>query len=208
VTHRNLLFDLDGTLVDSTPLHEWAYRQALQEYAPELLERFDYSSIAGWTTLHAFQQLGVAEPVDRVVKRKQALYREAVHAGRLEAFPGAREGLAAAARAGHRLYLVTSASRAGAEVALARSELSSFFEGTVTADDCQQGKPNPEPYLLCLSRYQLSAAESLAVEDSDGGASAARAAGLQVARVHSPGVPDNHLTLHQLFDSLLGRRSA
>ena len=187
---RNFLFDFDGTLADSAPLHAGAYRAALAVEAPAALAGFDYEPLKGLDTREAFQRLGVAgaERLQRCVERKRAAYRAAVRAGRLRACRGARELRAALRHAGVRGYLVTSGSAASVALALEQLQLSGAFAGIITSDDAARGKPAPDPYLECLRRYRLDAADSVAVEDAPSGVEAARAAGLRVIGVHNPAV--------------------
>jgi HAD superfamily hydrolase (TIGR01509 family) len=187
---RNFLFDFDGTLADSAPLHAGAFRAALAIEAPAALAGFDYEPLKGLSTREAFERLGVAgtERLLRCVARKRAAYRDAVRAGRLRAFRGARELLAALRRAGARSYLVTSGSSASVALALERLDLAGAFAGIVAGDDAARGKPAPDPYLECIRRYALDAAGSVAVEDAPSGVESARAASLRVIGVHNPAV--------------------
>ena len=109
---HHFLFDFDGTLVNSSPLHERAFRQTLTEAAPRALRRFDYATLKGLTTRASFIRLGVTDDalLERCVALKQELYRTAVIRGRLKAFPQARAVLSAAIDHGRRNYLVTSGS--------------------------------------------------------------------------------------------------
>ena len=83
---RNLLFDFDGTLVDSASLHAEAYREALALTGSDEPRVFDYVPLKGFTTRAAFVQLGIvdAAALEACVARKQKLYREAVHAWPLD----------------------------------------------------------------------------------------------------------------------------
>jgi len=107
-----VLFDLDGTLVDSSRLHEKAYREALSEHAPALLEGFDYESaerkIDGRIVSGPGHCRGGA--LEALASGKQRRYRAAVEAGELRLMPGqGRSGVLAAAA--QRLFVVTGGSR-------------------------------------------------------------------------------------------------
>lgn len=207
---RNFLFDFDGTLADSTPLHAAAYRATLAAEAPAALAGFAYEPLKGLPTPAAFARLGVtgADRLQRCVEGKRAAYREALRAGHLHAFAGARELLAALRELGARNYLVTSASPASLALALARLELNAAFSGIVAADDAMRGKPAPDPYLECLRRFALSAAESVAIEDAPSGIASARAAGLAVIGVHNPAAAPLADRYFPTLDSLAAALSA
>jgi HAD superfamily hydrolase (TIGR01509 family) len=184
---RHLLFDLDGTLIDSVPAHTRAFVAALERVRPDLAGRFGYADVAGLTTRDAFTFLGL-EPgpeLDALVLRKQQLYREAFGRGEVQLFPGAEELLQRLHREGRRLYLVTGASRLSVERILEATQLAPLFSGVVTAEDVPRGKPAPDPYLHVLDRHQLRADDSLAIEDGAAGVESARAAGLEVVLLHS-----------------------
>ncbi|MGE0255776.1 MAG: HAD family hydrolase [Alphaproteobacteria bacterium] len=183
---RNVLFDLDGTLVDSGPLHDRAFRDVLAEAMPEALAGFDYAAVRGQTTAAVFRRLGVddAARCAELTRAKQARYRALVAAGALPVMAGAADLLRLLGAQGRRCYLVTSASRASADAALAAAGLGDAFAGTVAAEDAPYGKPAPDLYLRCLTRFGVAADDAVAVEDSPAGFAAARAAGVAVVAVH------------------------
>ena len=182
---RNYLFDFDGTLVDTSPLHAEAYRRVLEERRPDLLPGFDYHALKGKTTRAGYAALGVPEAdLNAFTAAKQTLFREAVAAGRMYIMPGAVELLNALAAQDDRLFLVTSGSLGSVTEALKAASLTRLFQGIVTADDVTRGKPAPDPFLLCLERFGLDPAQSVVVEDALSGVQSGHAAGLPVIAVH------------------------
>lgn len=179
------LFDLDGTLVDSSPVHERAYRHVLGREHPDLLAGFSYRAIAGLTTLAAFRGLGLDEAQSRhCTLLKQSHYREAVAIGAVMPMPGA-EGLLAKLKAdGAAIGVVTSASRASAIKVLETSGLAPHLDVLVAAEDAPQSKPSPAPYLTALERLGGNAISSIAAEDAPSGVASAKAAGLKVIGMH------------------------
>jgi HAD superfamily hydrolase (TIGR01509 family) len=187
---RNLLFDFDGTLVDSAPLHEEAFRATLAHQRPDLLRAFDYQALKGFTTSEAFGRIGVVDSseLECCIREKQRTYRQFVEQGRLELFRGVGSLFEAARAAGCELFLVTSGSAPSVHAALERLDIRSRFRGIVTADDVARGKPSPDPYLFCLKRFDLTTRDSIAIEDALSGVMSARAATLSVIGVNDPGV--------------------
>jgi HAD superfamily hydrolase (TIGR01509 family) len=184
---RHFLFDLDGTLVDSSPAHARAFVEALQENHPALARDFRYPPFAGRPTRDVFLALGVGPGahLTGLVQRKQQLYRAAMERGEIEVCPGVAACLAKLSQAGRRLFVVTGASRVSAENLLQQGALAGFFEGMITADETPRGKPWPEPYLLALQTYSLAADDCLAIEDGENGARSAQAAGVEPVLVHT-----------------------
>jgi beta-phosphoglucomutase len=182
------LFDLDGTLVDSSPLHERIFREVLRDRAPRFLEGFDYELLKGKSTAQSFRELGAAEGplLECLTGEKQRRYRAAVLAGGLNLTPGAREILEFLSALGKRLFVVTGGSRRSVEVALEATGISRYFEGVITADEAPRGKPSPDSFLLCLSNFGIAAGDALGIEDSSNGLSACHAAGLDAVLVNNP----------------------
>ncbi len=184
-----VLLDFDGTLVRSDAVHAEAFRVVLAELG---VRTFDYAEFAGWRTREVFEEVflrnGVAVPPGALVAavgRKQALAR-----ARLSSTPelveGAAEFVKAAAAAGLRLAVATSASREGVEGALRAAGLRGFLETVVTGDDVPRAKPAPDVWLEALRRLGIRAAQAVAVEDSESGVVSARAAGLDVVALRDP----------------------
>jgi beta-phosphoglucomutase len=204
---HHFLFDFDGTLANSSSLHERAFRQTLTRLAPHALARFDYAALKGLTTRATFSRTGVADDalLERCVARKQELYRSAVRRGRLKALPGSRGVLSAVAQQGRRNYLVSSGSAASIKLALEALGLAGFFSGIITGDDTPEGKPAPAPYQECLERFGLHRSEAIAIEDAPSGVASARAAGLRVIGVHNS---DLAKLVDFYFENLIALNSA
>jgi len=191
---QHFLFDLDGTLVDSVPAHERAFIETLQSKYPALAEKFDYIIFAGRPTREVFLDLGFdQEPeLTELTNCKQRLYREAIEQGKVALFPGAKSLLTRLQQKGHRLFLVTGASRISTQRVLDLTVLADYFEGITTADDAHPGKPSSEPYLYTLAHYGLNPQDCLVIEDAESGVRSAQGAGIEVVLIHTdlqlPGV--------------------
>ena len=206
---RNVLFDLDGTLVDSSPAHARAFVETLAAGHPELAAKFDYGKVAGLPTRDTFLSLSLKQEPEltELTRRKQALYRAALDRGEVLVFAGAAPFVARLHDEGRRLFLVTGASRISAQRILEVAGLARYFSGMITADDVPRGKPAPEPYLAALDAHGLERAESVAIEDGEHGVRSAQAAGIDVVTVHGesgfPGPPHarNFAELGACFDA-------
>ncbi|HEY9760863.1 MAG TPA: HAD family hydrolase [Oculatellaceae cyanobacterium] len=186
-TKNALLFDLDGTLVDSSCCHEDAFNQAMELYAPHLLPSFVYEEVKGLRTDDVFRNLRVEDEdlVKRLTAEKQASYRKRIADGEVKAFPYVKELLMALHENGYRLALVTSASRGSATSILNNLELVRFFEKVITGEDVTKAKPAPDGYLTCVEQMQVRKEAAIVVEDALSGIEAGRSAGLDVIAVNN-----------------------
>ena len=176
---RLLIFDFDGTLADTSPLHEAAFNAVL---APWGL-RVDYPAIAGlrtWDALAAcLAAAGVSVPESKL---RELMLSKQTHARTLiqrdlRPLPGVDEFLRWA-RPRYRLALCSSGSRGTVAIALQTLGYTGWFDPMLCAEDVTHGKPDPEGYLKVLALTGVDAANTLVFEDSDLGLDAAQCAGL------------------------------
>jgi pyrophosphatase PpaX len=173
-----VLFDLDGTLVDSVPFILACARHAFEGY-PGYSEAVWAASIG--TPLHTQVAAQAHRPED--VAPLEARYRAywVEHHDRLTfAFPGAVDTVAALAAARHPLGVVTAKTRQGALRTLRHTGLLPHFaeSAVICADSCARCKPDPEPVHLARARLGAAAANAVLVGDSVHDLAAARAAGV------------------------------
>ena len=202
------MFDLDGTLVDSSPCHDRAYREALTSFRPDLLPQFDYEQHKGKETGKTFRDLGVTAPTElhQLSSAKRAGYLRQVEDGHVRAMPGAHELLARLAGLGKRLFLVTGGNSRSTAAVLESTGLARYLEGLVTGDTAPRSKPAPDPFLTCLTRFHLDRERSLAIEDAANGIASARASGVACLAVNNPKLaafPEYAGTLADLTQALV-----
>jgi beta-phosphoglucomutase len=189
---RAVIFDFDGVLVDSEPLHFRSLRDALRPEGFEIAEQeynevylaYDDRASVRIASERSGRRLPVEE-VARLADRKAALFREM--APGVPFFPGARE-LVLRLAARHPVAIASGALRGEIERILEAGGLLHVFSAIVGADDVSHGKPHPEPYLSAMDRLEAKAAElepesCLVFEDAVGGIAGALAAGMRVIGV-------------------------
>ena len=200
-----LIFDLDGVIIDTEPLHLRAKQLAFERHGvhvpPGFFDEFtgrsdrdvaeqavrrhgDGSAAAERNSAeHVSAERSSAEHVlvEQVVAAKHAIFAEL--RGEIEPVPGALGFLRRARQRFTKLALTTSATRDNQTFAFARFDLAPFFDVVVTAEDIQRTKPDPEPYRVTVERLGLAAAECLVIEDSLNGILSAKAAGCAVAGI-------------------------
>ncbi|WP_327033571.1 HAD-IA family hydrolase [Micromonospora ureilytica] len=183
------LFDCDGTIVDSMPLHYLAWQQALQEWGCEFPEDLFYAW-GGRPTADVIvalnEQQGLAMPVATVVERRESYYQALLP--QLAAVP---EVLAHIHDAHRRVpfAVVSGSTRASVTASLDALGLLDRFDVLVCADDYTRAKPDPQAFLLAAEQLGVPPESCLVFEDTDLGIQAATAAGMASVRVPQQRTP-------------------
>jgi beta-phosphoglucomutase family hydrolase len=180
------LFDCDGTIADSMPLHYQAWKKALDEqnctFSEELF--YDWGGVAVADVirrLNEMQQLNMS--VAEVSDRKENFYLE--NLAQLKAIPEVVEHVTA----NHGripLAVVSGSTRDSVQSSLNALNLLDRFDTLVCAGDYKKGKPDPEAFLLAAERLGVTPESCMVFEDADLGIQAATAAGMASVKVPSP----------------------
>ena len=179
------LFDCDGTIADSMPLHYQAWKKALDEHNCEFSEQlfYDWGGVAVADViarLNKMQQLNMS--ITEVSDRKESFYLE--NLPQLQPIPAVVEHIAA--NYGRiPLAVVSGSTRDSVHSSLAALNLLDRFETLVCAGDYKKGKPDPEAFLLAAERLGVVPESCLVFEDADLGIQAATAAGMASVKVPS-----------------------
>jgi pyrophosphatase PpaX len=165
-TFQTVLFDLDGTLIDSVDLIVDSYLHTFRAHQLPEIPREQIIAGIGTPLRSVFRGLGAS---DADITAWTATYRAfnlAHHDERVRAFPGAVEMVRQIAATGHRLGLVTSKNRQGAMRGLALVGLGDVMEVIVGADDVERPKPHPEPVERALASLGMPTAGAVFIGDS------------------------------------------
>jgi HAD superfamily hydrolase (TIGR01509 family) len=182
-TFRAYLFDCDGTIADSMPLHYNAWKAVLADWNCDYPEELFYSwggkpvrnIIADLNKIH-----GLKMPIEDVATRKENLYLAQIP--QLKAIPEVLEHIEA--DYGRIPFAVVSGSTRDSVVgSLTVLGLMDKFDAIVSADDYKNGKPAPDGYLLAAERLGVAPADCLVFEDTEMGIEAATAAGMASVKV-------------------------
>ena len=177
---RGLFLDLDGTLADSVPVMRDAYDRFLANFGKTGSEH-EFDRLNGPPMRRVVAALrrghGLEASLPELRRAYAALVAKAYR--RVEPNPGADILLRAAVKADWTVGVVTSARQRTAEAWLRRTGFGGRVSVVIGAEKGGAGKPHPDPYLAALEAARCGAAQSIAVEDSPLGATAAVAAGLR-----------------------------
>ncbi len=187
-----ILFDLDGTIVNTDPIHYQAWGEMLLKYGVEIDEAFYKSRISGRLNPEIVKDiLPQLSPEAGVMfaDEKEALFRE--RARNLKPLNGFPELLVWTETHHLKRALVTNAPRLNAQFMLEVLGIKAAFDTVILAEDCIAGKPDPAPYQAALERLAITAAQAIALEDSPSGIRSAVGAGIRtigIASTHDPQV--------------------
>jgi beta-phosphoglucomutase family hydrolase len=180
------LFDCDGTIADSMPLHYIAWKRALAEwnctFDEELFYAWGGTPVADVISLLNEKQ-GLSMPVESVSTRKENLYWELLP--QLKAIPEVVEHIEAQ-RGRIPLAVVSGSTRESVTASLTALKLLDRFDTLVCAGDYKKGKPDPECFLLAAASLGVAPESCLVFEDTDMGIQAATAAGMASVKVPPP----------------------
>jgi HAD superfamily hydrolase (TIGR01509 family) len=180
------LFDCDGTIADSMPLHYVAWRKALAPWNCDYAEELHYAW-GGRPTPEIISALnardGLAMPVEATAQHKEEYYYELLH----QLQPVAEVLEIIRAEYGRIPFAVVSGSnRESVLKSLEAIGLAGVFPVVVSSEEYERPKPAPDAYLVAAARLGVAAADCLVFEDTEIGIQAAVAAGMKAVRVPSP----------------------
>ncbi|XP_047334496.1 haloacid dehalogenase-like hydrolase domain-containing protein Sgpp isoform X1 [Impatiens glandulifera] len=186
-----VLFDIDGTLCDSDPLHYYAFRDMLQEVGfnggESITEEFFIQNISGKHNSELSRLLlpeWEFETAMKFMEDKEAYFRR-LASKQLEPVDGLHKMLKWVDDLGLKRAAVTNAPKENAELLLSMLGLTDFFSMVVLGNDCDRAKPFPDPYLKALEGLQASPSHTFVFEDSVSGIKAGVAAGMPVVGIAS-----------------------
>lgn len=191
---QGIVFDFDGVIADSEPLHLRAFQQALAEDGIELTREEYYTRYLGYDDVGMIEVLasdrGIAltdRKIAELIARKGAMLQAMLQADTV-LFPGARDFVRSAAAAVP-IAIASGALRHEIDEIIEAAGIADLFSAIVASGDTPQSKPSPAPYLLAFERLREAAGADLdpqrcvAIEDSRWGLESARGAGLRCVGV-------------------------
>ncbi len=187
---RAVLWDMDGTLIDSEEFHWISWRDTMAKEGIAITHEQFLSSFGQRNDSIIPRWLGAAstpERVEKIANAKEELYRHLIRDNGISPLPGVASWL-------HRLQeqrwlqaVASSAPRANIEVILEALAAAHIFQAMVSAEDVRRGKPDPEVYLTAASRVGVAPDKCIVVEDAVAGVEGARRAGMRSIGVSHDG---------------------
>ena len=185
-----ILFDLDGTLANTDPLHFKIWQEIFAKYGIDCDRSFYQTYVSGNTNERLIEQvlphLSLEEAKQLAIDKEAQFRAKAIT---MQPTPGLERILQLSNEIPLKRAVVTNAPKENAYHMLGALDLTATFPIVVLAEDAPPGKPNPAPYLLGLEKVGVVAPEAIAFEDSPTGIQSAVAAGIYtigIASTHDP----------------------
>ncbi|WHM34346.1 HAD family phosphatase [Streptomyces sp. BPPL-273] len=182
----SVIFDLDGTLVDSEPNYYEAGRRTLAEYGVPDFSWADHEAYVGISTRETvadwMRRYALEAPVEELLAVKNRHYLELARTS-VRAYPEMRALVERLADEGVPLAVASGSSREAIAAILARTGLDARLRTVVSADEVARGKPAPDVFLEAARRIGADPADCVVLEDAAPGAAAAHAAGMRCIAV-------------------------
>ncbi|MFD2890491.1 HAD family hydrolase [Flavobacterium chuncheonense] len=177
---KTVIFDMDGVIVDTEPVHKYAYYKHFEELNIEVSDEL-YASFTGNSTRNVFQKVkdtfNLSHEVEDLILRKRFLFNDAFDTKEdLYLIEGVEDLIKSLHAHGMELILASSASKGTIQRVFNRFNLHQYFSHTVSGEDFPKSKPHPAIFLHAASLSQHPKANCIVIEDSTNGVEAANAA--------------------------------
>ena len=194
---QTVIFDMDGVIVDTEPVHRYAYYKQFEELNIEVTEAM-YTSFTGFSTRNTFQtlkeQFQLEHEVEDLIQRKRSIFNDAFDTKEdLELLEGVRALIEDLYQNGIQLIVASSASKVTIDRVFTRFGLHDFFTHIVSGEDFPKSKPHPAIFEHAASLSVAPKENCIVIEDSTNGVKAAKAAGIFCVGYNSEHSKDQNL---------------
>ncbi len=179
---KTVIFDMDGVIVDTEPVHHFAYYQHFKHLNIEVTQEM-YATFTGNSTKNVYQKLkdtfSLEHEVENLVQAKRSFFNDAFDLKEdLDLLPGVRNLITDLHSNGIQLILASSASKVTIERVFKRFGLHQYFSHIVSGEDFEKSKPHPAIFEHAASLSAAPKEECIVIEDSTNGVKAAKGAGI------------------------------
>lgn len=187
--NKGIVFDMDGVIIDSEPIHLKCDKGALEAFGVKVTdqEMEEFVGVANpemWTTLIERHQLNTT--VEKIVAVQDQLKAQHFNKDNITVMPGLEELLDLLEEKGYRIGLASSSPRYFIEMVLENLNVKERFDGVLSGEEVEKGKPAPDVYLKAAEVIGVDPEKCMAVEDATAGVRAAKSAGMYTIGFQNP----------------------
>ncbi|WP_343663921.1 HAD family phosphatase [Chryseobacterium mucoviscidosis] len=202
---KAVLFDMDGVIVDTEPLHRKAYFKTFNDLGIDVLEEL-YASFTGASTKRVcetlIQEFNLKQTYEEIAKTKRDYFKEYFYNDEeFDLISGVRELIQYYYDNGIKLILASSATMATINMVFEKFELEPYFRGKISGADLKESKPHPEVFLLAAEMANEPVENCMVIEDSTNGILASHRANIFCAAYRSPHSKNQDYTLANIVVS-------
>lgn len=177
---KAIIFDMDGVIIDSEPLHFKLEKEILEELGGNITTE-EHSTFVGTTDYHMWsvfkKQFNIGLPIDELTQIKRKRFNENIH--KIELIDGFWDFFKKVHNEGRPLALASSNNRRAVDLIVEKFNLDKYLKVIMSGEDVKEGKPSPEIFLKTAEKLGISPSDCVVIEDAENGILAAKSAGMK-----------------------------
>lgn len=192
---KAVIFDMDGVIIDSEPLHQKVEADLLRELGGEMTDE-ERKSFVGTTDYHLWstvkEKFNLKHSVEELIQMKKDHFMAEIHT--IPLVDGVKDVFNQLTDAGYLIALASSNNRQAVDKIIEQFDLEKYLELAMSGEDVEKGKPNPEIFLKTAEAMQVDPSECLVIEDARNGVIAAKRAGMKCIAFDNPNSGEQNLS--------------
>lgn len=177
---RGIIFDMDGVIIDSEPIHVDIEKELLERLGGEMNEK-EHANFIGTTDAHMWsilkEKYNLKPSVKEIIDMKREMFLNSID--RIQLIDGVLDFIKSLHKMGYRLGLASSNNRRSVMAIVEKFQLGKYMDVIMSGEDVKNGKPNPEIFLNTAKKMGLKPSSCIVIEDAENGVKAANAAGMK-----------------------------
>ena len=177
---KAIIFDMDGVIIDSEPLHFKLEKELLEELGGKITQE-EHSTFVGTTDYHMWstfkKQFGFKPSIDEVMQIKKERFNKNIH--KIELIDNFWDFFIKVYNEGYPLALASSNNRETVDLIVEKFNLDKYLRVIMSGEDVKEGKPSPEIFLKAAEKLGVIPPDCIVIEDAENGVSAAKSAGMK-----------------------------
>lgn len=184
---KAIIFDMDGVIIDSEPLHFKLESELLEELGGKITQE-EHNAFVGTTDYHMWntfkKQFDIKLSVDEIIQIKRKRFNDNIH--KIKLIDNFWDFFIKVYNKGYPLALASSNNRESINLVVKRFDLDKYLKVIMSGEDVKEGKPNPEIFLKTAEKLEVIPSNCIVIEDAANGVLAAKSAGMKCIGLKSP----------------------